>query len=265
MSRDRATDDTKVYVSLEDFEIGSSQKIWYGEAGKPPRKRRWRLGCFLSLVILIVVGYFAFTYVIIPLFATGFGMADTRPVPGDPRRFDPIAALPEVQEYAGEGALLYAIDANYVRRDGTLDLNAEYSPKPYVDFEFYREVPRPADAPPVGAGGSVEDKWYERVTIRAYEPGQWRQVTTIGGGITTRYSYMNQGMERDISSPTASRPGEPPAAPMCSFGQLWDAALERGAPADAVAVIEYDAQGYDFRINGASIALRFNQDCRVTN
>lgn len=257
-------DDSKLYVSLHDFEIGSNRKIRYGEAGKPPRRRRWRLGCFVWLVLLIVLGYFGITYVITPLFITGFGLADTRPVPGDPRNFDPLAALPGVQEYAGEGALLFSIEAYFVRQDGTLDLNAAYSPKPYVTYEFYREVPRPEDAPPVGAGGSVDDKWYERITIRAYEPGQWRHVTSIGGGVSTEYSFMNQGMQRDVSSPTSSRSGEPPAVPKCSFSQLWSVAMERGAPADAVAIIDFDSSGYDFRISAASVNLDFDHDCRVT-
>ncbi|MCS7071830.1 MAG: hypothetical protein NZM00_10020, partial [Anaerolinea sp.] len=81
---------------------------------------------------------------------------DTRPLPAHVRAdaFDPVAALPDVRAFAGEGALLAEIYATSVRPDGTIDLNATYTPQPYVDYQFYRPVPRPENAPPVGAGGT---------------------------------------------------------------------------------------------------------------
>lgn len=226
-------------------------------------RRRGRLGCYLKLLVGIVALVLLFHYVIGPLFESGFGMVDTRPVPGDAANFEPFTALPEVFEYAGAGAELVSIDLRYVRSDGTMDLTAE-SYQPRVEYVFVRPAAPPADAPPIGAGGSTTGQWYERVTIEAYKPGQWRHVTTISGGVSTEYSYMNQGMERDIASPTSTK-STVIARPECSLAAMWEAAKKQDAPQDAVAIITYNAQGYDFRISALSISLHFDTDCRLRN
>lgn len=222
-------------------------------------RRRGRLGCYLRLALLVVVGALAFRYVIGPLFESGFGMADTRPVPGDAAHFDPLAALPEVAAYAGEDVQLISMDVYYIRSDGTLDLTAT-SYHPRVEYEFVQTVPPPADAPPVGAGGSANGIWYAPITIQAYEPGQWRSVSRIGGGVSTEYTYMNKGMEREVNDPTSNRQSIVPF-PQCSFANMWQEALKLDAPENAVAIISYDYTGYDFRISDAGIFLRFSQDC----
>jgi hypothetical protein len=223
-----------------------------------PRPRRGRLGCLLWLVVIIIIGYFAGKYLVIPFFITGGGNADTRPVPGDPRNFDPVAALPGVTDYAGKNSHLVSIRAYYVRSDGTLDLNAS-NYNPYVEYKFYRELDAPPpDAPPVGAGGTVNGKWYEPVDITAYQPGQWRSVSG-----TVSYTYQNQGMERETSSPTANLYDTFASTPECSFKDLWDVALKHDAPKDAVAIIEYDANGYSFDISGASVNLDFDLACKL--
>ena len=51
------------------------------------------------------------------------------------------------------------------------------------------------------------------------------------------------------------------APPSCPFGQLWKQAQQRGAPADVVAIIRYDATGYAFEANGRDFRLRFSADC----
>jgi len=56
------------------------------------------------------------------------------------------------------------------------------------------------------------------------------------------------------------------APPMrCAFVDLWNEAIERGAPEDAVATIRYNEFGddwtYDFVVPGTS--LTFNADCTV--
>jgi hypothetical protein len=55
------------------------------------------------------------------------------------------------------------------------------------------------------------------------------------------------------------------APPRCAFARLWDTARTRGAPAAAVAVIVYDADGYDFRIEGTPFTLEFDHDCQLKN
>lgn len=217
-----------------------------------------KLGCLLLVAALITVGI----KVVIPLFQSGFGMSDTRSVSGDAAHFDPITSLPDVRAYAGEGAQLTSIDANYVRSDGTLDLTAS-SYLPRATYEFVRELDAPPpDAPPIGAGGSVNGRWYEPVEIAVYQPGQWRSVTRIGGGVSNSYTYMNQGMQREVDDATSS-PEPILPDPTCSFADLWQVALKQDAPADAVAIIDYEADGYSFNISGASIYLQFDQQCKL--
>lgn len=222
------------------------------EKEKQKQKRRSRF------LVMLILGGVAFgvcaQYLLIPFFISGGGNVDTRPVPGDATRFDPIAAYAEIAAYAGEGAQLISISAYYVKSDGTLDLTEDYYPR--VSYEFAREVPRPDDAPPVGAGGSAGGKWYESIEIEAYQPNQWRRVSG-----SQNYTYMNKGMEREVNSPqTLSVTFIPP--PACSFADLWAVAMTRDAPHDAVATIDYDVDGYDFRISDVSISLQFDAECQ---
>src|SRR5262245_41713872 len=91
------------------------------------------------------------------------------PPGGDPTRFDPYASYAEVAAYAGPGSQLVSFDANGIRADGTLDLTTDF----YfgAHYQFVREVPPPADAPPVGAGGSADGKYHEQIDVRLARPG----------------------------------------------------------------------------------------------
>lgn len=231
--------------------MGSTAKYIIEEQN---RLKRGRIGCYLKLALLAGAVVLGWHFVIRPVFESGFGMADTREVPGDPTRFDPIASYQAVRDYAGDNTELVSIDAYYVRSDGTLDLTVtNYTPR--VVYEFTRETPRPADAPPIGAGGTA-GKWYENISIEAYQPGKWWSVSSSSGD----YSFMNKGMEREVEKPTSSQPTTVPA-PRCSFADLWAEALKHDAPRDAVAIIEYDRYGYRFSISGLSIDLRFDMEC----
>lgn len=187
---------------------------------------------------------------------------DTRDLPGDARNFDPFGSLTVVQDYAGEGAELVEIEVSVVRRDGTMDLKAEYSPKPDADYTFVREVPRPSDAPPPGAGGANVGPWHEIITIRAYEPGQRRRRTTIGGGTNSVVTYTNKGMERDVSDVRSGEVGTVPP-PACRISEFFDDAIAEGVPPDAVANITYDVDGYEFRVTGLPVRLEFDHDCSL--
>lgn len=191
----------------------------------------------------------------------GVEVIQSRPVAGDPARFDPIGSFESMRAFAGEGALLVGFRADYVRSDGTLDLTATYTPSPRVKAELLLKVARPADAPPVGAGGL--GTWYRRVTIEAYRPGQGGRVSTRGSGGSFTYSYVNDGMTRRAYDPAAERDVVVLEAPRCAFKELWRVALERGAPADAVAVIEYGKQGYDFSIRDLRLNLEFDHACQA--
>jgi hypothetical protein len=194
---------------------------------------------------------------------TGIKMPETRAVTGNAGAFDPIASYAAVSEFAGKEMQLVSIKATNVRSDGTLDLKATYSPAPRVDYQFVHEVPRPADAPPVGAGGTGIGPWYEKVTIEVYQPGARTHVTQRGGGISASYDYVNEGMLRQVDKPTTSLPGAIVTAPKCALDTLWKTALEYKASKDAVASIDYTAEGYSFRISALKVNLKFDADCRL--
>lgn len=184
----------------------------------------------------------------------------TRDVPGDPTRFDPIAALDEVLAWAGPNARLERIYVSGVRRDGTLDLTADFSPAPSATYELHREVEAPVPAPPVGAGGSTDGRWFQALRIEALEPGKRRQTTRIGGGSAERSWYVSRGLdlhEGDVAG-TPTEAAIP--LPVCTLASLWTLAIVQGAPADAVARIRYDARGYSFAIPGIFNG-RYSMDC----
>jgi hypothetical protein len=225
-------------------------------AGGKKLTGRQKAARYLRLIVVLILGFLAVKFLIIPFFETGGGMADTRDVPGDATRFDPIANFAAIKAYAGAGAELIGFDAYYVRSDGTLDLNADFYPR--VDLEFLIPTTAPANAPPIGAGGSADGEWYIPVDIDIYQPGQWRRVS----GGSTSYTYVNKGMQRDVDDPVSWERTLLPD-PTCSFADLWAVALTKDAPSSAVAIIEYDERGYSFRISDVSISLYFDMDCQL--
>ena len=246
---------------------------------RTPRRRLslGQVGCGPMLIVLpillaLVAGVGGLAIGICAVVAPGEGPlggflndlanVDTEDLPGDARNFDPFEALPAVQAYAGEGTELVEIELRLVRRDGTMDLKADYTPKPDVDYTFVKAVARPSDAPPPGAGGANTGPWYETIEVRAYEPGQRRRRTTIGGSTNTVVDYTNKGMEREVSG-ARSGAVETVPAPACAVSNLFDAAIAQGAPEDAVAYVTYDAEGYEFRITGLGVSLEFDHDCRL--
>ncbi len=263
MSDPQSSKQQTIYVGGQRIDISEGQ---INISGDIPQRRGRRRGCgcglLAALIGIVLIGAFIW-YIAVPFFETGGGNADTRPVPGDANQFDPVGALPGVTDYAGAGAKLLAIKAYYVRSDGTMDLTASYSPSPRVSYEFVRELAEaPADAPPIGAGGANTGPWYEPITIEAYQPGQWRSVSRIGGGVSLKYSYMNKGMERKTSKSTSSAQ-RIAASPECAFADLWKVAITKDAPKSAVAIIQYDANGYGFSISGLSVNLQFGMDCKL--
>jgi hypothetical protein len=223
-------------------------------------------GCGWALVLGSIAATLIpiFLFVIAPMFGlfNPFG-EDTREVPGDAAAFDPIASYAEIEAYAkGEAASVEFIDmdATYVKSDGTLDLTAE-SYYPNVTYRFVIPAERPADAPPIGAGGSTGP--YEQiVTIKAFQPGQMRSVTRMSGGSSTSYTYRHLGLERDIDDPMpADEETFPP--PACSLAMLWEEAIRQDAPRDAVAMISYEDGEYEFSISDVRVNLTFDQSCEL--
>lgn len=236
-------------------------------------RRRFNLGPWLiTLPILLaaVAGIGGLAVGLCSVIAPGEGFlggilndisgVETADLPGDARAFDPFAAVPAVAAYAGDGSEIVKIDVRLVRADGTMDLKASYSPKPDVTYRFAREVERPSNAPPPGAGGANTGPWYETIDVRAYEPGQRRRRTTIGGNTNSTVTYTNKGLERDTQAPRSGVIETLPA-PRCSIQDMFADAIAEGAPADAVANVTYDADGYEFTISGLGIDIEYDHDC----
>lgn len=188
---------------------------------------------------------------------------ETYPISGDPTHFDPLAALPEVTAKVGSGAVLTELDAWYVGSDGTMNLNAGYSPAPYTEYTF--EIPAkdpPKEMPPIGAGRSEGDVWIQEVTVKVYEPGQMRSVTRMSGGSTTRFSYRNEGMDISRSNPRMGKLGKA-LEPKPTIKDMWELAQKAGASAEAVARVDYRSSDRSFSISGASVDLRWNEDGKL--
>lgn len=185
-------------------------------------------------------------------------------VVGDATKFDPIVGFVQAAAFAGGDVKLVSLEAQYVKSDGTMDLTADY--KARVDYEFVRELSEPpVDAPPVGAGGSLDDKWYEPIRVSVYDPGRVMHVTSMGGNFSYSGNYVHKGMERDISKPTSKLNDPLLDPPTCSFDDLWVIAVEKGAPENAVATITYDDKGYEFSIRDTKIDLFFDQRCQLND
>jgi hypothetical protein len=280
------TNKRTIMVDGQPVDMDTFMQMQSGGQIPVPKKRR-RSGCGCGLVILALV-------IIVPLvavfaIATGVlnsigsnipGLGDlgnmiatvsnaikppeTRTISGDPTKFDPMAGLDDAQDMAGAGAKIASIRATYVRSDGTMDLTANYNPR--TEYEFLREIPRPTDAPPPGVAGSSSGPWYEPISIDAYRPGQVSHVTSMGGGINTEYSYTNEGMIKEVSDPTTNPFDDIAPEPKCKFVDLWKAAMKKGAAEEAVAIIEYNADGYSFVISGSDgISLDFDMNCKLVD
>jgi|GEM_PF-6234775 len=180
----------------------------------------------------------------------------------DVKNYDPVEGVDQAQSYAGEGAQLTHMLATFVRSDGTMDLTASYNAK--AQFYFVRELAEPPeDAPPIGAGGSLDNKWYEPVTVSVYQPGQTFYTKRMGDGYSFEGDYKHMGMDKDESPPISKLNDKIIGPPECEFADLWQVAIEKGAPKDAVAVITYDDRGYEFQILDIAFNLVFNPDCSL--
>jgi hypothetical protein len=274
-----------IMVDGQPVDLDTFMQMQSGVGGPIPMPKRRRGGCGIGLIVLLlvivvpIILIFVFAGNILNSALSGLGgiggigdvMAtvssamqppESRPVSGDASRFDPLDSLADAQAFAGEGAQLATISASYVRADGTMDLTATYSPSPYTEYTFLREIPRPDDAPPIGVAGSTAGQWYEPITIEASRPGQTRRVTTTSGGVSTSFTYVNEGLLKEVDEPTTTPFDDIAPEPTCVFTDLWKTAIREGAPEEAVAIIDYDSEGYTFNIVG-TLVLRFDHDCNL--
>lgn len=184
---------------------------------------------------------------------------------GNPATYSPITYFSEAQELAGEDALLYEMEAKFVKSDGTMDLTASYNPPPSADFTFYIPADKPKDAPPTGAGS---DKYSREVNIMVERAWTTHGVTKSTANTRTRYTYFNFGIAADFDEPNNFRQLEKAVpTPKCDFADLWKAAITEGANPEAVSTIIYNKDGYDFRVFGdkEDLYLKFDMSCKLTD
>ena len=225
--------------------------------------RRWLFGClgaglFLGLVLAVLAALGVFG-----LARLWRGDGGTVAPPGDPRAFDPVGQYPAIAEFAGPGNALVRMQAEQVRSDGRLDLGADYRPAPRVNYTFVRSVPAPANAPPLGAGAPADGRWHQQVEVELSRPGTPRRVHRLGGNTNITTQYVSRGMQRREQSPSGALAEASVPPPACPLQGLWQAAIARGVPANAVAIIGYDRDGYDFGVRGTRWSLRFAPDCSL--
>ena len=220
-----------------------------------------KAGCGGCLVLFIA--FFVFIFWGMP-YLLGSYAEHTAKTPGDPKNYRPLEQLAAVTAYAGDGALLQEISIRYIRRDGTVNLEAE-SYAPSVEYSFIRKLAEPPkDAPPVGAGTSIKGEWVEPIEIEVIKPGGRRYVRRTGGGVSSSYSYIHHGMQRDTSKATQVENPQAIALPTCSLSELWDKAVDGNTSLnDAVANIEIKEDIITFMISGAGVNRTFTLDCEV--
>lgn len=206
-------------------------------------------GCGFGLGLSVVVlGLFVTVFYFGDVHGTQMLLAD------DERAFRPIDNLPYARTLAGPGLHFAGFEAKFVKSDGTVDLAADYGGEVSYDFAG---TPEAVSNRPVGAGGGTQK--VRHVFVRATQLG-WKQTGTGPRG--EKYYDLNLGMrrreiERDFYPFLA--PSEPPT---CSLAALWKSAMEKGAPHNAVAVIDYKQGVYDFEIEGTEFRFKFDAKCR---
>jgi len=228
---------------------------------RSPLKPLLACGCGVLAVLGFVGGII---YVSCSNFFANMMGEKTYEISGDTSHFDPFAKLAEARTHVPPGSRLVSIEATFVRADGTMDLNAKYTPYPQTKYTFVHILDKaPENAPPIGAGRGPEDQWFEEVEVTCYKPGQVHHVRRMGGGVSSEYTYKHLGMKVESRSPQSGKPKEAVPDPKCTTQKLWELAIQKGADRNAVARIEYDEDGYEFRIDRTDISFKCDLECRV--
>lgn len=218
-----------------------------------------------ALIVIVLAGVFIAVVHYSSLWFFSHVMEDSRDVPGDATRVDPIAVLSDVQAYAGQQAKLVSIEAQAVRTDGTLNLTETYVPGPTVKYEFIAPTEAKTATPPPGVLAPTIDVNKKKITIVLSRPGERRRVTKTGVSSRSSYQYVNDGMKRTESASGVSREEGELQPPRCAFADLWNVVLQQHQEItpDTVARITYKRNQYQFQITGTAIDLSFSADCRL--
>lgn len=223
---------------------------------------------------------------------------NTADLPGDKKKFDPIVALPKVTKYINKEPVLnlelfnigtlYLLDirAIYIKPDGTLDLTSDYEPKVFYTYIYqYTEKEKeeePEKKHPIGVERVEKIKKEAKppiwVThgIRIIKPYRRKRVVEgrDSGKSQEEYFYHGGMQKYSIGWPYPPEKGEQykyktilenidkviSAPPPLSFAEIWQKAINAGAPHEnTVAIIEYNAlYGYTFEIKNTDYKYRFD-------
>ena len=141
----------------------------------------------------------------------------------------PSKLVRPVQDFSGVASLappnaeFTELTARQVRSDGTADTSSDPA---WVRYKFFWTAPL---------------KRTEEV-----------EIMLRGGGIRKNRSFLALG---------AKPKGVP--APKCTFSDLWQTALKKGADKDRTAQITYDSNGYGFRQENPQLILNFDLECQL--
>jgi hypothetical protein len=198
------------------------------------------------------------TWSCLVLLLCGCGMKNTTKPPGDLERFDPITTLGQVGAYAGSQPVLVSLSALHVASNGLLNLEAPYMPQ--VRYEFIAGATA-ADVedqatPAPGFAIALGDRLRIDMEVHAsYHLGGTCSGRSCGG--------THRGMGRRAGGRVGPGGSTPVPPPTCSFAQLWRTALAHGVPANLVANIGYDKDGYDFRVIPEGYRAAFDSNCAL--
>jgi hypothetical protein len=184
-----------------------------------------------------------------------------KPIPGKARKYDPIAQLPSVMKFVKGEPYLLNLTALYVHPDGTINFKAHNVGDGYtlVTYEFVRKRVIP-DKP-----DKNEDEYqetpselypYEKVLVYLYRP-----YLTEGDTGTDQF---NRGMDMTVIPILDPLAEERLEIPPVDFREIWTRAKTLGVPADNVATIIYDREGYFFTINYTEYNLKFTEKGEYT-
>ncbi|MBN1413268.1 MAG: hypothetical protein JW969_20675 [Spirochaetales bacterium] len=217
----------------------------------------------------IIKSVFYFTLFLLAALAMHGCAENTRGIPGDSRKFDPVANFNAVAEFAGENALLYGFTIQYIKPDGTVDFGDKYDP--YVVYTFF--VPNKNkkrtvidEEIPLGVSQNQpapEPDWLQ-VTITVSKP-HWESYDdgdVYYPGMRRSESILYNSEEWLEKAPKLDNVNRLPI----SLSKIWSNAIDHGAPAkNVVANINYNYQGYFFTIGGTGYKFHFDLNGELIN
>lgn len=194
----------------------------------------------------------------------GTKQEETAVPPGTLTAYDPITSMPRISAFAGSDAQFIGMSITHLASPGTVDLTPTELPRPQITYRFVREVSQNEHPATIGGGAGEDGKQWQDISVIVGSPGARTQARRMNGMINAQYQYKNLGMKRRIGLTAGTRVNPTIPLPVCPMDVLWKQAIEHGAPASAVASVEYDEHGYAFWIRDTKFRYQFTFTCQLT-